>query len=58
MQLNRIRAVLAIHGLFFKDTYFVAKGPLKLNYGKHLLNKPEHYFELFLTIKYLRVFNM
>ena len=45
-----------MHGLLFKDTHFVVKDPPKPN--KHLLNKPELYFILFLTIKYLRMFNM
>ena len=50
----------AIYGLVFNDTHLVAKDPLKLTnaINKHFFNKPECYFTLFLTIKYLRMFNL
>ena len=54
---------ISLHFFFFfssfNETHFVAKEQLKLsNTIKHLFNKAEHYFILFLVIKYLWMFNM
>ena len=50
-----IRVGLTLHGSSFKDRNFVwlcAEELLKFN-NKHLLNKAEDYFILFVFIKYL-----
>ena len=50
---------LAKRGYWFNDTHLVAKDSLKLNNAKkYFFNKSEHYFLLFLTIKYLWMFYM
>ena len=43
-----------MHGTLFDYTNSVAEDPPELNNPiKNLFNNPKHYFELFLTIKYL-----